>query len=399
MFYNTKDLNKYIEDLTYLVAIDSPTNYVDGIRQVAQFLAEKVAHLPVKVSFIEGQKDSGPCLLITNAEANEDFDILLLAHMDTVYPIGTADNRRLRIEGNKVYGPGVIDDKGCALMGIYALNYLRLDTFKFAYFLNSNEEVGSPGNADLIKELATRAKYCFTLEAAREDGSLVDKRYGYINYKIHFKGIPATMKNFKEGSSALLQCANFIKQVDILNSHYKGSLVNCVILEGGLPNLAMVPDHIVLGLQMRFLDKDSLTLLQSKIEAFKESLTAGKVELTAEIVGFFPALVLNANSKMMKRHLEFVGRNLGIEIKWQASHGGSDGCFASDVGCAVIDGMGPIGGAFHTENEYLDLNSVEPRCNLLIEIINKLVKIKTLPSVIPVLPYRQEYNKENKNGQ
>lgn len=372
--FTSQDLDNYVEELQKLVNIDSPTGHKTGIEKVISFFAKRAEAMGLKIITKELHKESGPCLIITNAEDNEDIDVLLLAHMDTVFEVGTAHNRPFSVKNNKAYGPGVIDDKGGALMGMYALKHIERDKLKFAYFLNSNEEQGSINNSVLIQELAKKAQYTLVLEAAREDGSLVDKRYGNVNYQIKFKGKPSKSSNPLDGNSVLLEMGNFIRSLNILNNHFRGTLLNFTIQESKPYKYSQVQDEITLGLQMRFLSNEAVGQLNDKIKQCKSNKTLKDIKIEEEIVSYHPCMSLTDLGKSFRREIWSCGRKSGVSISYQASFGGSDGCFAAEAGSTVFDGLGPIGGNFHREDEYLDLSSVESRCNLLINILNKIAE-------------------------
>lgn len=377
MFENS-DLTKYLEDLKYITSIDSPTGHIKGINEIIKFFTKNAQELGLKAIRKNYNSEEADCLLITNAEEDENIDILMLAHMDTVYEVGTAKKRPFVINGNKALAPGVIDDKGGALLGLYAIKKIDLSKIKVALLLNSNEEEGSKGNRVFIEETAKRSKYCLVLEATRENGACVDKRFGVATYKISFSGTPATIHNFKDGMSPIYEVSKFIKTFEMMNNNNLGSLVNPVILETPRPDLNSIQKDIHLGLQVRFADERFFENVESKIEQ-QLSRMPNNVTMNVEQVSFYPCMPQTFKQKELKRMVETAGSRFGTNITWESSFGGSDGCYASRVDtCLVVDGMGPLGGNFHNEGEYLDISSVEPKCNIIIDIANQIIKVKQL---------------------
>ena len=377
MFENS-DLTKYLEDLKYLTSIDSPTGYIKGINEIIDFFTKNAQELGLKIIRKNYNPEEADCLLITNTEENENIDILMLAHMDTVYEVGTAKKRPFVINENKALAPGVIDDKGGALLGLYALKKIDLSQVKMALLLNSNEEEGSKGNRVFIEEIAKRSKYCLVLEATRENGACVDKRFGIATYKISFSGTPATVHNFKDGMSPIYEVSKFIKSFEMMNNNNMGSLINPVILETPNPDLNSIQKDIHIGLQVRFAEERFFENIEAKIEQ-QLSRMPNNVTMNVEQVSFYPCMPSTFKQKELKRMVESAGSRNSTSITWETSFGGSDGCFAARIdSCIVVDGMGPLGGNFHNENEYLDISSVEPKCNIIIDIANQLIKAKQL---------------------
>jgi glutamate carboxypeptidase len=374
--FTKEDLALYLEDLKYLTSIDSPTGYIEGINKIIDFFTKKSAEIGLTATRKNYNKLSGDCLLITNAEADENIDILMLAHMDTVFEVGTAKKRPLKITDNKAFAPGVIDDKGGALLGLYALKYMDLTQLKVALLLNSNEEEGSKNNRIFIEETAARAKYALTLEATRISKASVDKRLGQATYKLSFFGTPASIYNFKDGSSPIFEMAKFVRSLEMMGSNNTGSLVNPIILETPKHDINSIQEEIHLGLQARFAENRFYENLESKIAQQQEKLP-DNITMNVEKISYYPCMPQSFKQKELKRMIETAGSKFGWDINWEASFGGSDGCFAAMAdNCIVVDGMGPLGGNFHAEDEYLDITSVEPKCNIVIDIANQIIKQK-----------------------
>ncbi|MDR2007719.1 MAG: M20/M25/M40 family metallo-hydrolase [Alphaproteobacteria bacterium] len=375
--FSKEDLKTYLDDLKYLTSIDSPTGYVEGINKIIDFFTEKAAEMGL-TAIRKNYSNNPDCLLITNAVEGETIDILLLAHMDTVFEVGTAQDRPFKIVGNKAMAPGVIDDKGGALMGLYAMKHMDLTQVKVALLLNSNEEEGSKNNRVFIEEVAARSKYALTLEATRVSRASVDKRLGQATYKISFLGKPATIFNFKEGVSPIFEMAEFVRSLKMLSGNNTGSIINAVILETPAHDINSIQEEINLGLQVRFAENRFYENLESKIKQQQEKMP-DNIKMNIEKISYYPCMPQSFKQRELKKMVETAGNNCGWSITWESSFGGSDGCFAAlNENCIVVDGMGPLGGNFHTEDEYLDIPSVEPKCNIIVDIANQIIKQKQM---------------------
>ena len=139
-------IDQYMKDLEHLVNIDSVSSEPDGARRIAAFFQERYEALGWNVKAHEFDPSIGPCLEISNRPLDEDasFDVLILAHMDTVFPVGTAAERPFSTRGDRAFGPGVIDCKAGLLSGLYALTELQeknvLNDARICVFLNSDHE-------------------------------------------------------------------------------------------------------------------------------------------------------------------------------------------------------------------------------------------------------------------
>jgi len=173
------DEKAYLNDLEFLVNIDSGTRTVGGIEKIAGFFKSKYEALGFEVITRVFEKSVGPCLEIKNKSADH-FDLLLSGHMDTVFPIGTAKERPFTIKRPKAFGPGVNDMKGSLLMKYYALKGLQekslLNGRSLCIALNNDEDIGSPPSKGWLGDLAQQSKTAFILEPARANGALVKLR-------------------------------------------------------------------------------------------------------------------------------------------------------------------------------------------------------------------------------
>lgn len=374
MFENS-DLTQYLEDLKYLTSIDSPTGEIKGLNEILKFFTKNAQEYGLRVVRKNYNPQEADCLLITNANDEENIDLLMLAHMDTVYEVGTAKKRPFKIVENKAFAPGVIDNKGGALLGFYAMKKVDLNEIKIALLLNSNEEEGSKGNHIFIEEIAKKSRYVLVLEATRENGNSIDKRLGVATYKIGFKGQPATIHNFKDGATPIFEVSKFIKTFEMMNNN-GGSITNIVILETKNPDLNSIQTEINIGIQVRFAENRFFDNVEAKIEQHKTRMPEN-ISMTVEQISFYPCMPQTFKQKELKRMVESAGTSFSQNIDWESSFGGSDGCYAARIeSTIVLDGMGPIGGNFHSEEEYLDISSIEPKCNIMIDVANQIIKQK-----------------------
>ena len=173
-----------------LVNIDSGSYHKQGVDKIGMILEKSYEELGFDCLIVE-EEEYGNHLIIEHKDAI-DPKIIILAHMDTVFPEGTTVDRPFRIEGNRAYGPGVIDMKASQVAVLYAVKALlnkRSAGYKnIRIVLNSDEEIGSPSSRKMIEREAKGKKFALVMEPARKDGSLVSARRGKGNYTLIVEG-------------------------------------------------------------------------------------------------------------------------------------------------------------------------------------------------------------------
>jgi glutamate carboxypeptidase len=371
--------DSYLADLRALVNLDCGTYIPSGVNRVADLMQERFAARGWSTERFPHQPQGdeprlGDVLVATRRGAPEDGRrILLVGHMDTVFPEGTAAERPFRIDGSTAYGPGVSDMKGGLLGGLYAMNVLQdvgCTAFgSVTYVCNPDEEIGSPFSGPLILERAKNVDTCFVLEGARENGDIVSARKGVTDFRIVIRGRAAHAGVEPErGRSATLQAAHTIVALHDLNGKWPGVTVNVGVVQGGTrPNV--VAERCELQVDLRAPTRAS----------FEEAVEALRMVATLQIVpdtevevtpmsGFPPMEKTDATARLVDQAKRIAGE-LGFEVNDAATGGASDANPVAGSGIPTLDGLGPIGGADHSPGEWLDLESVVPRIALLAGLI------------------------------
>ncbi|WGE31480.1 M20/M25/M40 family metallo-hydrolase [Actinobacillus genomosp. 2] len=366
-------LDNFLYELKTITDIESPASHLSGVNQVADWFIQKAEKLGLFHKKLPMNSDKvADCLLISNNPDAEQFDILFIAHMDTVFPVGTTNDVPFTNDGERINALGVIDDKSGALLSFYVLQELDLTKYNIAVYLNSHEEIGSTYAKDSIREYARKAKYCFVMEPAREDGSMVATRKGVITYKIDFHGVAAHAGNNPErGRSALVEAANFIVEFSKLNDFEVGHTFNCVINNGGSAH-NVIADFASLTIEMRYRLPSSVEYFERHLKRVLDNPFVAGVTATKVLVNSEAPMIDEVNLPKVKQIFDEVGKQLQYPIKWVDAGGLSDGNIAAASGCLTIDGLGPTGGNMHAKTEYLEVNSIVPKCNLVVAVIKRL---------------------------
>lgn len=374
------DLSNYLKELEYLVNIDSVSSDSVGTTKIAKFMMEKYKALGWNTKNYTFNDTIGPCLEITNTLATE-YDVLLLAHMDTVFPLGTAKERPFSIKENRAYGPGVNDCKAGLLSGFYALVALEkagcLIDKKVCVFLNSDHEIiSSRYSKHHLEDLAKKSKCTIVLEAGRANGNLVNKRKGIGRYHIKIDGVAAHSGiNPKDGRNAIEEIAHWVLTLQSRTDYAKETTLNIGKISGGI-SISSVPAHAEAELDIRFYDKSEAASIESLLQHLVENphVEGTRAEITGEVTR--PAMIPSDTTKELCQVIDKIGKLLQINFAWEASGGGSDGSFSAAVGTPTVDALGPVGGNAHSPQEYLEIDTIIPRYKLLCEVIFHLVNHK-----------------------
>jgi len=364
------DLSAFLKDNEYIINIDSPSNYPAGIEMVADFFIQKFNYLSWNTEKIFLDEKAGPCIKVTNTDS-ENYDVLIVGHMDTVFDVGTTEKRPMTIDGNKVFGPGVCDMKTNILINYYALKEIaKLENQpKICVFYNSDEEISSRYSKDIIMELAKKSKFAVVLEGARLNGDLVGKRKGVSRYAFEVKGRAAhSGTDHKNGLSSIEELANIIKALHNLTDYTKGTTVNVGVVSGG-SKANIVADYAQGEVDIRFEDNSEYKKINDGIETIIKKSEQKGYEVIFSEKGWRPPMNPTEKTEKLFEYIEELGKEINMSFDWASTGGGSDANFTAHVGTPSVDGFGPRSANPHRDDEYIEMDSIEPMLNLLYKTI------------------------------
>lgn len=368
-------VNTYLDELRPLINVDCGTLTVDGIAIIANLMEEKYQQMGGWNIKRVDCGIAGVGLEIRNKPETDRIDLMLIGHMDTVFPVGTVEKRPMSVDETRAYGPGVSDMKSGLLNVVYALRELDsavLDKLSICVCMNPDEEIGSLHSEGWLASVAKKADLVLVAEAARADGSLVKARKGMARYKLSFVGKAAHAGNEPEnGRSAITEMAHWIIAINGLTNFETGSTLNVGVVKGG-DGANIVAAHALAVVDVRFWDNEEYAVIDSQIRALTETPFVDGVSVLLEREAYKPSMTPSDNTQVVMKLVEETGQELGIDITWQAVGGGSDANLTAVLGVPTLDGFGPIGAGFHSDSEYLELASIKPRIELLKRVISKL---------------------------
>jgi glutamate carboxypeptidase len=307
----------------------------------------------------------GDCVRARFPHASREPGILILAHLDTVHPVGTLQNGLpFRREGDIAYGPGIQDMKGGTYLAIEAIGQLikaGIPTSRpVTVLLTSDEEVGSPSTRDLIEAEAARHAVVLVPEPARPDGGVVTGRYAIARFNLRTTGRPSHAgARLSEGRSAIREMAKQILAIEEMTT--ESCTFSVGVLRGGqwVNCVATHCDAEVLSMAKRQEDLDAGV---ARMLALRPS--GNDVQLTVTRGVTRPVWEPDAKVLALHAKAEALARRLGFALPHQSSGGGSDGNFTGAMGIPTLDGLGIQGAMAHTLEEHVQVSSLASRGKL-----------------------------------
>lgn len=369
-------LSEYCTNLEHLVNIDSGSDNPQGVNLVADFFEKLFCGIGWRVERHHISKSAGDYLKISN-RACDHYDLLMIGHMDTVFPAGTAAKRPFRIEGNLAYGPGVSDMKSGILAMYYIVNELQLgvlDKLSLCIVMNPDEEIGSIYSRSLTESIARHSDYAFVLEGTALEGIYTIARKGAARYEILFSGIAEHAGYILErtNASAVKEMAHWILELSALTDPLSKTTVNVGVAAGGIAANS-VPDFARVLVDCRYRDESELHRIEQAMEHLQAAPFVQGTTAEYRRISCTPPMVPTEATRLYMERVKEVFKKIGMPFGLiELRGGGSDGNFIANVGTICLDSLGPRGGGGHSDNEYLMLDRVEDclmRMKVLIEEI------------------------------
>jgi len=363
-----------------IVDIDSPTGYGEGLVKVGNIVCDELRATGAQVETYPAAGASEGMNVSGSLKGHGGGSILLLAHMDTVHPVGSVAKRPFRIDSDgKAHGPGVSDDKSSVVQVLQALKILRDLEYKgyakITFLANCDEENGSLSSQRLIQQLAREHDYVLCVESGRPGDAIVVGRPGSANLKIEVKGLMAHASNPQAGRNAADEVVHQVSCLNQLADKEKGTVLTTRAIESGTSNLtrSVVPDQGFAVLRVGACSAEEMHRVETAAaELAKRTLVPG-IEVSATFTPFFPPFPKSEATMKLAGLAQAIYAGLGLNLKLQEVPSCSDACFASMVNAATLDSLGPVsGGKNHTEQEWADANSVIPRLYLMTKMLMEL---------------------------
>jgi glutamate carboxypeptidase len=292
---------------------------------------------------------------------------LLIGHCDTVWPVGTLASMPVEIRDNRLTGPGVYDMKAGLVQGIFALRTLRdlglEPEVEPAFFINSDEEIGSAESLPRIQRLARRVRRVFVLEPSLgPEGKLKTRRKGSLRFSIRIHGRAAhSGLDPEKGASAILELARVIQTLYALADPEREITINVGVVSGGLRANVVAPEARA-ELDVRVLTWEDAERLERTIQGLTPSTPGTSLEILGGIDR--PPLEATPGNRVLWEAAQRRAAELGIPLAEGTAGGASDGSLTSRI-VPTLDGLGAVGDGAHAVHEHVLLNRMPERAALL----------------------------------
>ena len=367
------DSDSMLAGLREWVECESPTFDAAAVNGMMDIACRALILAGARIERVAGRMGFGDCVRASfpHASPNEP-GILVMGHLDTVHPIGTLARLPFRREGNRAWGPGILDMKGGNYLSLEALKQLQHAGLRtrlpVTVLFTSDEEVGSPSTRDLIEAEAARHKYVLVPEPARPDGGVVTGRYAIARFNLEATGRPSHAgASLGAGRSAIREMARKLIEIEDMTTEdctfsvgviHGGQWVNCV-------TTTCTGEALSMAKRQEDLDRGVAAML-----ALRGSSNEMRFQVTRGVTR--PVWEPNASGMALYDTAREIASGLGFTINPQSSGGGSDGNFTGAMGIATLDGLGVAGAGAHTLDEHIQIDSLAYRGQLMAGLLMAL---------------------------
>ncbi|HEX6495366.1 MAG TPA: M20 family metallopeptidase [Acidobacteriaceae bacterium] len=364
------EVSGMLERVSALVLLETPTSDSDAVNAAQKIVAGWAEELGGRVT-THAREGSGGVLEVRFGNPDDRRKpLMLLGHLDTVWPVGTLPRMPWRVEDGWAYGPGVLDMKTGVVMALAAMRLVReADSDRpVVLLLSGDEETGSHHSRALIEDVAKECRAVFVLEPAQgPQGAYKTARKGVGQFQLEITGVPShSGVDFGAGHSAVRELAWQIEQISALTDLDRGTTLNVGVVGGGTqPNVVAARAWADIDLRAKTIaDAEAMT---ARMQALKPRDTGCTLRLTGGLNR--PPMERTPGTAALFEHARELAAALGFALEEAATGGGSDGNFTSALGVPTLDGMGAIGKGAHAENESVRIDSLVSRTALLAAMI------------------------------
>lgn len=365
----TPSTTELAEALRILVDVESPSEDHGAVHRAQAALAELGGSLVgAEPAWLEPSE--GPATLVWRRGRREDpARVLVLGHVDTVWPCGTTRTRPFDVRDGRAYGPGVFDMKAGLVVGLHVLRASDPE-LPLSFMVTGDEEIGSWASRDLILQEAAQAQAVLVLEGAGPDGALKSARKGWSVYRLRLRGVAAHAGlEPHKGRNALVRLASLVTELAALDGQVPGRTVTPTTASAGT-TVNTVPAAAELGVDVRTSDVADQQEVHRLVTALAGTDATG---VAVEVSGGINRPPMERGSAVPL--LERLSRSRTSAPLIDVAVGGiSDANLTAAAGVPTLDGLGAVGGGAHADDEWVDLEATTRRVPLIAELLRDLVR-------------------------
>lgn len=364
-----------LAELLDWVRIESPTYDPAAVNRMEEFIAPRIGALGFEVERLPGSDGLGGTLRCRRTGRREGPGILMIAHADTVHPVGTlAGPLPIKRQGDKCFGPAIYDMKGGTVMALVALK-AAIDAkaleLPVTFIINPDEEVGSPTSRALIEAEARQHKYVLIPEPAKGvRGEVTTGRHAFQRFFLTTHGRPAHSGwTNKDGRSAVRVMAQIVEELESRSDFDNGPTYAVSVFHGG-QWVNCVP--MTCTAQALCVAREMKTF--AEIGRVMDGLVGVRSDVRIEVERgpVRPLWTAHAATMGLYERARRIAGEIGFDLPHGQHGGGSDGNFTGAMGVATLDGLGVMGGGAHTHEEHILVSSLVPRATLIARLIAEL---------------------------
>jgi glutamate carboxypeptidase len=351
------------------VRCESPSHHKVAVDRCGRLVAREWRRRGAKIKFLkEAKRGDHVRAEMWLGEGRPTGQILVLGHMDAVYPLGTLAKTPFRISGGRAWGPGTFDMKGGLVLALFAVDALRAAGVKprkrFVFLWTSDEEIGSATSRRAIEQEARRSDAVLVLEPSYgREGRLKTARKGTGGAEIIVTGRAAHAGiDPQQGVNAVHEIALQIERLMRLNNPRRGVTLQTTVIGGGTVS-NVVPEQARAEVDIRFVRMVDGRALELKLRSIRPILNGARVKLLGGVNR--PPLERTAQVQRLFRHAERLMREMGLPLGEASTGGASDGNFTAAMGVPTLDGLGAVGDGAHSPREHVVIRRLPERAALL----------------------------------
>lgn len=354
--------------LKLLVETESPSHVKAAVDRVGALVAEEARKLAAQIEVISNSETGDHVVCRFPGDPGQG-QILLLCHMDTVFPLGTIDRIPFREANGKIFGPGTLDMKAGIVIALAAIADAQASGLSRPVTLlcTSDEEIGSPTSRAHIERLAKESVLVLVLEGGLIDGALKIWRKGVGEFRVKTKGRAAhSGGDHEKGRNAIEEMAHQVIAIQKLTDYAKQTTLNVGVIQGGTVS-NVVPEEAVSEVDVRVMQPGEWERVAAEMSRLKPVLDG----TTLEVIGALnrPPMPFDETMQATFEKARSIAAQIGMDLKSGGTGGASDANFVAPLGIPVLDGLGAIGEGYHSEREYVFADSLETRAKLVAALL------------------------------
>ena len=361
----------------WLVEQESMSRDAKATARIAENFGDKLSEMGAAVELLADPKFGASVLArfdFTGGQAADDKQLMIVGHLDTVWPAGTLAARPFRVEDGRAYGPGLFDMKAGVTIATFALRAIkalgRRTPRRIAMLMTCDEETGSHFSRPFIEDEARGSRAALVLEPPIPGGAVKTARKGVGEFELVVRGKPAHAGNDpRAGVSAITEMAHQVLAINNLIDYPRGTTLNVGVVHGGVLSNVIAAEARA-AVDMRFTEMEEGHRIEQAMRQLKPVLDGARLEVRGGINR--PPLRRTPEIAALFAQARELATEVGYDLTEGAVGGGSDGNFIAALGVPVLDGLGVDGAGAHAEHEHILIDDMVRRATLLARLIETI---------------------------